>query len=327
MLIAEEEDRIMDVIISEGMYKGLRSIEMETGRLKSIFMPVGSRMVSLYDKVTGREFMFQGREEEYIRGEYDAYYPDCEPRGFDEMFPTVDACFYEEAPWKGTRLPDHGEVWSLEWDYSIKEKSFEMQVHGIRLPYILRKKVTFKSTNVLRIDYEAENPTGFDMTFLWAAHPMISVEEGSQIILPPECKTAFCIVSESKRLGRYGDHFDLLETIGGRVENDVMLDVRSKEVKDGEKYYIDGKINNGYCGISFPSDESRLIIRFPVESVPYLGIWINEGLWEDTLTVTPEPCTSPYDNINAATAFVGRRVIKGKNCYKWYVEFEVGKEK
>ena len=50
-------------------------------------------------------------------------------------------------------MADHGEVWSLPWDYTVNNLSLHMSVKGVRFPYKLEKNIYFKDENVIRIDY------------------------------------------------------------------------------------------------------------------------------------------------------------------------------
>lgn len=307
----------------EAVYKGNNCIIMENSRLKITQMLIGSRMISLLDKKTGREFMFQSGSSDYNTGEYDSWYPKYDPVGFDEMFPTIDECYYPDFPWKGIRVPDHGEVWSLTWDYELFKDNIVMYVNGVRFPYKITKRIYFKSDNSIRIEYEAENYSCFDMQFIWAAHPIINIEENSQISIPGHCNDGFTIISSSGRLGTYGSRFRLTDKAGDMVNGKIVIKARSLKVKDTEKYFIVNKLNSGKCAIKYPSDGSCLEIGFPVDKVPYLAIWMNEGGWKDALTIAIEPCTAPYDRIDIAKAFNQSSVIKAKSIYKWYLDFNI----
>ena len=53
--------------------------------------------------------------DKYIRGQYAVAMRPEQPAGYDDMFPTILECHYEQFPRKGVELPDHGELWPLEW--------------------------------------------------------------------------------------------------------------------------------------------------------------------------------------------------------------------
>jgi hypothetical protein len=55
--------------------------------------------------------------------------------GMDDMFPTIDAYFYDRYPWAGTKLADHGEVWSLPWATTVEGDRLHFVVHGVRFGF------------------------------------------------------------------------------------------------------------------------------------------------------------------------------------------------
>ena len=76
-------------------------------------------MVSLVCKETGYEFLVQRKGKTYREQPFDGVYVEGECSGYDDMFLTVDECYYENDPWKGIKMADHGEVWSLPWECEI----------------------------------------------------------------------------------------------------------------------------------------------------------------------------------------------------------------
>ena len=124
------------------------------------------------------------------------------------MFPTIEKCFYENFPWSGILLPDHGEVWSLKWERKILEKELLFSVRGVRLPYLLEKRISFKSENEIVIDYKLSNLSDFPMDFIWAGHIMLRPEKGCKMKFHEKMKKAVCTYSESGAIGKFGDEFD-----------------------------------------------------------------------------------------------------------------------
>jgi hypothetical protein len=74
--------------IKEGKYKNQNSYILESSKLKAELVAHGGKMVSLIDKETNREFLWQNsNSDEYKIVPYASYYGDGEFSGFDEMFP------------------------------------------------------------------------------------------------------------------------------------------------------------------------------------------------------------------------------------------------
>src|SRR5262245_48019786 len=150
----------------KSQYKDQTSFVIENEIVRAEFVAHGGRMVSLRDKRLDHEFLFQQSSSKYVRGEYGGQLTREQAAGYDDMFPTINECFYEDAPWKGVLMPDHGEVWSLDWKVQLEEEALSFSTAGVRLPYRLTRKITLPSANQLRMDYLLENFSDFEMAYL-----------------------------------------------------------------------------------------------------------------------------------------------------------------
>ena len=311
--------------ITRSSYKNRESVVLSSGALSAAVIPsAGGKIASLVDLSSGHEHMVQRAGAAYRDQPYDGVYVDGECSGFDDMFPTIDECHYETFPWKGVRLPDHGEVWSLPWEHEVRADALTLRVRGVRLPYLLEKRVSMPSERTLRIDYTLSNETRFDMDFLWAAHVMITMEEGGRILLPRCCRTAVTALSRSGRMGRYGDTVSWPEFTGPdgtRHRADVG---RPAAVKDMEKYYFRDPLDEGWCALR--GSEGRLLaLSFPVATVPYLGVLLNEHAFDDRYNLFLEPCTASFDRIDAARLRGQCSRVKAGSSYAWHLCMTVDK--
>ena len=292
----------------ESRYKDKESVVLESSTMAvSVIPSVGGKVASLVDKAAGYEFMVQRAGSLYRDQPYDGVYVEGECSGFDDMFPTIDECHYESFPWKGTRLPDHGEVWSLPWEHEVGSDSLRLWVHGVRLPYLLEKRLSFTAENTLRIAYTLFNQSPFDLDFLWAAHVMANIEEGSRILLPPCCRTAVTTLSRSGRMGRYGDAVIWPEHAGPDGQRHRADLTRPGSVHDMEKYYFQDALDEGWCAVRAPAG-GLLALSFPVARVPYLGILLNDKEFQDYLASATCLGSSTQD----ADEFVDANRLRGK---------------
>ena len=102
-------------------YKGLRSYELENDVIKITFLPdYACKIASLVHKKTGREFLFQAKEETLRLPPYAAPFSQYDSSGFDEVFPSIDECPYPDGSFKGILIPDHGEVCRVPFCCSLK---------------------------------------------------------------------------------------------------------------------------------------------------------------------------------------------------------------
>ncbi|HQG62981.1 MAG TPA: hypothetical protein PK719_04950 [Bacteroidales bacterium] len=308
-------------MIKQSHYKNKKSIVLENKYIRAEFIPnPGGKLSSLINKKTGFEYLVQRGNTIYCDQPFDGVYVKGECSGYDDMFPTIDTCFYENEPWKGVKMADHGEVWSLPWEYKIEKNSLCLSVSGVRFPYSLTKKIHFSSHNRLRIDYSLVNNSPFDFEFLWAGHMMFNVEEGTKIEVPTDCKQTITIFSNRGR--KFGDLNDwpyFRNTDGTSYKADV---ARPKEIMGKEKFYFTNKLKNGWCKLVYPN-KKELKVFFTAKTVPYLGIFINEGGWDDLYNIFIEPCTVAYDRPDLAKKFGQISKVGPSGKYTWYIDIMI----
>jgi len=304
-------------------YKGIDGICMETDMLAIVLLPSqGAKLCSIYDKVQKREYVYQGKTETYQAAEYGQSYLIGECAGIDEMFPNIDECFYDAYPWKGTALPDHGEIWAIPWDVQIGDDCLSFETCGVRLPYRLSKTVTIREDGTVRADYTVENLTSFPLDYIWAAHMMFEAEKGCVYEFPPNLDKAYCTLTESGAIGCYGDTFPypIVPQKDGSLY-DVRIH-RGSEVNDYQKFYFCDRMPQGWAGIRYP-DGAALHIRFPVDTIPYLGVLQGEGgpLQLDCMFL--EPCSGAFDRPDIAKLHRMNSVLQPREKCEWYLEINI----
>ena len=292
-------------------FKGAEALCIESDDLKAVITIRGSKMVSLFDKTSGRELLLQGSGERLVQGGYDTDYGAVDICGFDEMFPNIDACYYERAPWEGVKLPDHGEVWGLDWDCKTGGGEITAEVYGVRMPYKFSKRIYFSAPDALRIEYALQNLSPFDMDCAWAAHAMFALDDDSRLILPDGQAKGIVTFSVNERIGRYGSTvgLDKLSAVmPGRIYSD--------------KVYLDGAVTQGRCGVVYPSVGRACLMAFAAETVPYLGVLISNGMHIGNCAIL-EPCTGAFDRPDRARAYGMNGVLKAKGIQRWRLELTV----
>ncbi|HEX9110721.1 MAG TPA: hypothetical protein VF845_04540 [Terriglobales bacterium] len=60
-----------------------------------------------------------------------------------------------------------------------------LAITGVRLPYVFRKRIRLAGTAV-EIRYTLASVSDKPFKYLWSAHPLLAVEAGAKIVLPPE---------------------------------------------------------------------------------------------------------------------------------------------
>lgn len=237
------------------------------------------------------------------------------------MFPSIKRCFYENPPWEGTEIPDHGEVWSIPWDSEITGNKLVMNVDGVRFPYHLKKELSLND-NTLHYRYTTSNKSSFPFSYIWAAHPLFNTVPG-MILRVPEGMNRIVNSEPGNPLGGYGKElsFPVCSTSDGKK---LDLSVVPEQTETSyQKYYFKDPVPEGWCEIFNP--ENNLIIRlsFPKEKVPYLGIWLNIMGWANQYNIAPEPTTAAMDRIDLSELWGTGSILEPFKEHHWYLDITV----
>ena len=308
--------------IEIGRYKDQEAIILENDALKATVLPRwGSKLASLVYKSLGFELLWQNPAKAYRRSSYADPYDRGEASGFDEMFPTIARCFYEEKPWAGVEMPDHGEVWSIPWAYEIEGDRLLLRVEGVRFPYRIEKHLSL-SEAVLRCEYRVENPSEADFDFIWAAHPLFNASAGMHLIVPGDLQTIVNAVP-SQRLGEYGGRYRYPEVEIRDRGTFNLSRIPEKGAADYQKYWFLERCVEGWCVLHDPERMLSIGLAWPAEQVPYLGVWVNEGGWSDQYNVAPEPATAAMDRVDFSKAWGMNSVLRSGETRRWWLAISV----
>jgi galactose mutarotase-like enzyme len=310
--------------IYDGKYKDQKCIVLEGEKLLIKILPnLGGKIQSIYNKEKRKEYLYQSPWEEYKKSGYDTMFEDGEFSGFDEMFPSISKCSYPSGPWEGITVPDHGEVWSIPWDYKTEGNTVLLNVYGVRFPYKIERKIEFINDYSIRISYKLTNLSSFDFDFIWAAHPLFNCNENMRIIIPKSVKKIVNTVP-SNRLGGYGVIHDWpVTTTPDGLDYDISR-ISPESSKLYEKYYVSGKLSEGWCALQDTKSGEVIGLSYPVDKVPYLGFWINEGGYVGQYNAALEPCTGALDRIDTAKQWNQMGVIKARSEVDWFLNIVFG---
>jgi len=179
-----------ETTVHETRIGSVDAVVLENSSLRLTVVPeLGGKIVSLIRKKTGHEFLLQPADPEqaYRPRSFGDKFEDYGPCGFDECLPTVAECLYSEEPFAASRLPDHGDVWCLPSSIETVAEKIRLTTSFRSLPLRFTKEIQLRE-NAVRLGYEARNLSQSSVKFLWSAHPLLTVEAGAEIILPPEVK-------------------------------------------------------------------------------------------------------------------------------------------
>jgi galactose mutarotase-like enzyme len=282
----------------------------------------GGRVASLKSRSSGLEFLTQShRSGAYPRPAFTTPFSAGPCAGIEECLPTVGACGPETMC---GLVPDHGDFWQLPWSVvEAAEDSITIEAQGFSRPLLFRKVLTVRG-NELCVAYTIRNLGEIPSSFLYACHPLFAVEAGDRVSLPAGVDHLRLDYSRQNRLGSQGDTIRWPVTAGG-----VSLDrVPAKEASTADMLYSD-RLQTGDCSICRAATGEELHLRFSVEILPYLGVWLCYGGWPEgaaehhQYAVALEPTTSPCNTLAQAKAEKSAVTLEAGAAYDFSITFEV----
>ncbi len=308
-------------MIEISIYKGVEAIILENGALRAIVLPsVGGKIASIYRKDKEFELLFQNKSSAYKKAKIYEAFEKYDASGFDDAFPTIDACLAEVGGGQ-VPYPDHGEIWSAEFIYKLVGKKAVLSYDSAILPYRYTKSVWLEGDSV-KLEYSIKNTGREEFPCIWAMHCLMNCEKDMRLIFP-EGTDRMLNVRQSQFLGEAGrlHTYPGTESVKGeRLRLDRIL---PGNADNAEKYYAAGEVKEGICGAYYPSKDVTCKVLFDKEKLPYLGFWVTEGGFRGDYNCALEPTNGYYDSITTAQKEGRLYILKGGETLEFGLELEL----
>jgi hypothetical protein len=234
----------------------MEKVELKTGNREVVCLPEdGGRIDSLSYKhqqiLTSRPDDFKAPEQDYGVYETRPVY------GYDDCFPSVDPCRY---PGLGIDIPDHGELYRLNWQVHKHYNKLMCSTESRLLPVTFKRQMVFQD-NSLIWNFEVINRGGKQLPFIHIMHALMPLDQITGIKLP-----GFKEIYDEFRDSRSGI---------GKIEQ-YLLNLKPPAVE----MLLLLKIDNGEVVLEFESGR-KLLIEFDETVFPALGIWWNNRAYPD----------------------------------------------
>lgn len=271
----------------ESSYKSRPSVVVESGSLIATFLPQdGGKMASLRVRSSKKELLSVKKGDEYRVLTYDGDYVSAECSGFDDMFPTVDPYTPAEGEYKGITYPDHGEACRIVYDARPLENGVVLHAKSRIFPVEYQKKICAAGDGGIDIEYCISNNGEVPFHYLWAGHIMLQGEDGIRVFTPFEKDAPTEMMFATKGIPE------------SELPTDHLTGFKPKTGAAYKFYYLE-PMKEGRFGLAYP-EGSRLTFEVDPQKIPYLGIWFNNGEFQNLYSITPEPCTVPFDTPDRA---------------------------
>ncbi|MGH9159125.1 MAG: DUF5107 domain-containing protein, partial [Vicinamibacteraceae bacterium] len=267
---------------------GSQTVVMENRFLRVTVLPeAGARIQSLFYKPLEIETLWQNPHVLPRKTATGSGYDDAWSGGWDDIFPNDEPAEVEDR-----RYPDHGELWTAEWQYEVERAENDVTLYlqtetslsGCRI----EKWVTLPSEEeCLRIRYRVTNLRNSRLSYLWKLHAAMAVSPGDRLEIPAET-----VRLEPHYLGSLEGvpmEFEWPLAPGRGREIDLRC-VPPPESKQLLFFYAD-RLRSGWCAVHRP--ESRLTIGLSFPKTLFSSCWLfaSYGGWRDTYVAVLEPAT------------------------------------
>src|SRR5579862_4728494 len=175
-----------DIAIKSGpALHGLRTMEVENEALRLLVLPeAGAKVWQIHYKPLAADLLWNNPGVAPSRQTLHATYDDTWSGGWDELFPNDEA-----GESVGYGLPDHGELWTGEWEaYQVEwggvpslEMRYQTPVSHFQVVKTLRLR---PGSAVLDVRYRLTNQGTEQFPFLFKLHPAFAVSAHHRIDFP-----------------------------------------------------------------------------------------------------------------------------------------------
>jgi galactose mutarotase-like enzyme len=306
-------------MLIESTWHGVPAWVLENEYILVIFLPQkGGKICSLIDKRKKHEWLIDPGNRPLQKVPYGAVYIQQEMCGWDEMFPTIDACSIKlgQDQAKEISLPDHGELWTMEW--TIEESShnlFIVGVNGKAFPYHFSRRAAIIDNAKLELTYLVKNLGQEPFPYLWTAHPQFTATQDTVIEIPAKVTSVYNVVD----MPQWGGHGTIYPwpfaiRLDGKVQS--LNRVRSANFHECYKFYIPAEVETGWAKLFDLSDGSTLCMEWD-KPVRYLGILVDEGKFNPESVVALEPSTGFYDALDRACELKRASILNPQETHTW----------
>jgi len=317
---------------------GLRVIRLGNAALALALLPeVGGKLVELRDRRTGRDWLWQNPHLAHAPPAYAASFGGVlDSGGWDEIVPSVSACSIELGDGSHRLLPDHGDAARLAWTVRALQVSedhggrCELEVSGRALPFRFSRAVELDAVQPRLIcSYELQNTGAVGWPYLYCAHPLFDIRRGALIDLPAGQEMRIEALIGVPRL-THGEpcRWPTLPISATTTLNlAASLDAAADSLPFAAKIFVRSP-PDGCVSIVDSTSSARLTFRYDPASMPWLGLWINNGGWSGSgsapyRNLAVEPSTAGTDSLAEAVATGEALTLAPGESHQWSIVVEL----
>lgn len=268
-------------------YNGLTAVVMENQDLQMVIFPqTGARIYTLLHKPTDSHLLWHHPRIVPGRTPYGASFNDVFPGGWDEMLPGADGCVF-----RGETYPDHGELWSLDWDYYPVETGdgSACLYTGVATPILpLRFERWLRLSAdqpIVHIDYRLTNLGTTPLPLIWGIHPLFTISPDHRLDLP--AGQMLVDHASDEAMGKPGQAYrwPMLPSKGG--SRDMRLIPPAESGLYGGHYAVGPEA--GWFALTDTRRRVGVAMHYPEDVFRALWLWQSYGGWRGLYHLAVEP--------------------------------------
>jgi len=273
---------------------GVHAIALRGTALDVVVCPdAGGKILDLVHRSTGVNLLWRNPRVPVQATHAGAPFDDVWCGGWDELFPTDQACELD-----GTSYHDHGDLWIGPWEWAVEQDDGDAAVIYLRrysasLPCLMERWVSLdRDALQLRVRYRLSNVGVRPVPFVWNVHVAHAIHPGSRVHLPARTVAA-------------------VPPYAGRVapgDGDVpWTDLSLLPGPDSglTEYFVTSDLDDGWCAVTHPEHGVGLRLTFDRSVFPRIWLFAAYGGWRGHYFLLTEPSTgapgSLAENVDAGS--------------------------
>ena len=286
-------------VSSDWTFRGLPTVILENRFLRLVFLPqLGGKIWQITYKPVDADLLWNNSRIAPTRLPMNSRYDDVWCGGWDELFPNDEVATID-----GESYPDHGELWTGEWQAQPFEKPGEV---GVALRFLtpissirIEKVVTLRADESrVHFRHTFTNIGSATFPFLWKLHPAFAVSPRHRLDFP--FMKVLLDPAFPGTLGGAASPFDWPYTqLGGK-----QVDLRRVPGADERQLYFfyGTEMKESWCAIT--NTETGLACGLHFDPRVFGSCWLfaSYGGWRNYDVAVLEPCTGYPLNFEAMHA-------------------------
>ncbi|MHB1937241.1 MAG: aldose epimerase family protein [Acidobacteriaceae bacterium] len=301
-------------------YRGLRVITLENDLLRLQILPeAGAKIWQITHLPHGADLLWNNPRIPPARHTIHTRYDDVWSGGWDELFPNDPETTIGEE-----RYPDHGELWSGDWEAEPFANEDEV---GVKLRFQTPvSAISVEKTIMLRpgaahiyFTHCFRNLGFAAFPFLWKLHPAFNVTAQHRLDFPP-----MRVVREPAYPGTLAEAPLEFAWPYARMR-DREVDLRTVPHPDRKQLYFfyGDQMKSGWCALTNTATRLSCGLRFDPAVFPSCWLFASYGGWRNYNVAVLEPCTGYPLNFDALVAAGRQRVLQPGESLSTNVLFTV----